>query len=159
MDENTKNIKQKKIQTAQTRLNRIDVITMENGKAAALRLRKKRKSKEPEFLRQNWFRFPSLGRKWRAPIGKRNKLRKHIKGKGYLPKAGYGSPLAAKGLHPSGLAEARVFNESDLQKMDPKTDCARIASCVGGKKRIAITKKARQMKIRVLNPGVAEEKK
>lgn len=126
-------------------------------KASALRLRKRQKSRKPEFLRQNWFRFPSLGKKWRAPIGKRNKLRKHIKNKGFLPKSGYGSPLAVKGFHPSGLMETRVFNENELQGINPKTECARIASGVGKKKRIEIIKKAEQMKIRVLNPSVQKE--
>lgn len=129
---------------------------MENKKPDAMKLRMKMKRKKPQFLRQNWFRFPSLGLKWRAPIGKRNKLRKHIKGKGFLPKAGYGSPLAAKGLHPSGLVEARVFNAADLQKINPATGCARIASAVGGKKKAEIIKKAAEMKIRVLNPGEAK---
>lgn len=118
-----------------------------------LKLRRRQKRKKPEFLRQNWFRFPSLGKKWRAPIGKRNKLRKHIKGKGFLPKSGYGSPSSAKGLHPSGLAEVRVFNETDFGKMNTKTQCIRIASGVGKKKRLEIIKKAAEMKIRVLNPG------
>lgn len=126
---------------------------------SALNLRRKRKLKKPEFLRQNWFRFPSLGKKWRAPIGKRNKLRKHIKGKGFLPKAGYGSPSAAKGLHPSGLSEVRVFNENGLQDINPETGCARIASGVGRKKRTEIVRKAEQMKIRVLNPGAGKEEK
>ncbi len=130
---------------------------MEN-KSNQMNLRRKMKRKKPYFLRQNWFRFPSLGMKWRAPIGKRNKLRKHIKGKGFLPKAGYGSPISVKGLHPSGLAEIRVFNENDLQKLDPKMNCARIASAVGRKKKAEIIRKAAEMKIRVLNPGKQEAK-
>ncbi len=130
---------------------------MEN-KTNQMKLRKRIKGKKPDFLRQNWFRFPSLGMKWRAPIGKRNKLRKHIKGKGYLPKAGYGSPLSVKGFHPSGLMETRVFNENDLQKINPKAGCARIASGVGKRKKAEIIKKAAEMKIRVLNPGKAEAK-
>ncbi len=124
---------------------------MENKKTSQMNLRRKMKRKKPDFLRQNWFRFPSLGMKWRAPIGKRNKLRKHIKGKGFLPKAGYGSPLSVKGLHPSGLMEIRVFNANDLKKINPQQQCARIASAVGKKKRMEITKAAAEMKIRVLN--------
>lgn len=134
------------------------MIIMENKKQNALKLRMKRKRSKPEFLRQNWFRFPSLGMKWRAPIGKRNKLRKHIKGKGYLPKAGYGSPASVKGFHPSGLMETRVFNAADLQKINPAAGCARIASGVGKKKRMEIIKKSAEMKIRVLNPGRLEAK-
>ncbi|TRZ54106.1 50S ribosomal protein L32e [archaeon] len=128
---------------------------MEN-KTSQMKLRMKQKRRKPDFLRQNWFRFPSLGMKWRAPIGKRNKLRKHIKGKGFLPKAGYGSPASVKGMHPSGLMEIRVFNADGLQKINPATGCARIASGVGKKKRMEIIKKAAETKIRVLNPGRVE---
>ena len=35
-----------------------------------LKLRRKLKRKKPEFLRQNWFRFPKLGEKWRRPRGR-----------------------------------------------------------------------------------------
>ncbi len=129
----------------------MNVIIMNKEKMSGLRLRRRQKRKKPDFLRQNWFRFPSLGMKWRSPIGKRNKLRKHIKGKGFLPKAGYGSPLSVKGLHPSGLRELRIFNENDLQKINPQQQCVRIASAVGKKKRMEITKAAAEMKIRVLN--------
>lgn len=130
---------------------------MEN-KTNQMKLRKRIKGRKPEFLRQNWFRFLSLGMKWRAPIGKRNKLRKHIKGKGFLPKAGYGSPASVKGFHPSGLIETRVFNADGLQKINPATGCARIASGVGKKKRLEIIRKAAETKIRVLNPGRLEAK-
>lgn len=124
-----------------------------------IKLRKKLKRKKPDFFRQNWFRFPSIGKKWRAPIGKRNKLRKHIKGKGFLPKPGYGSPVTAKNLHPSGFKEVLIFNESGLNEINAKTECARIASVVGKRKRLGIIKKAAEMKIRVLNPGVVKEEK
>jgi len=128
------------------------------SKSNQMKLRKRIKGRKPQFLRQNWFRFPSLGMKWRAPIGKRNKLRKHIKGKGFLPKAGYGSPASVKGFHPSGLIETRVFNADELQKINAATGCARIASGVGKKKRMEIIKKAAETKIRVLNPGRVEAK-
>lgn len=132
---------------------------MENKKPNALKLRMKQKRKKPEFLAQNWFRFPSLGKKWRAPIGKRNKLRKHIKAKGFLPKAGYGSPSAVRGFHPSGFEEIRVFNLSDLQKINPQKQCARIAAGVGNRKKTEMVKKAGELKIRVLNPGAAKAEK
>ncbi len=117
------------------------------------KLHLKMKRSKPAFLRQNWFRFPSLGKKWRAAKGNQNKLRMHIKGKGFLPTVGYGSPKEVRGLHPSGLKEALVFNLNDMGKLDPKAQCARIGSSVGKKKRQEMVKKAGELKIRVLNPG------
>ncbi len=117
----------------------------------ALKLREKMKRKKPEFMRQNWFRFPSLGKKWRAPKGNQSKLRMHKKGKGFLPHPGYGSPSAARGLHPSGLKEVLVQNSNGLNAVDNKKQCVRIASTVGNKKRQEIVKRAEELKIKVLN--------
>lgn len=124
-----------------------------------LTLRRRQKRKKPEFLRQNWFRFPSLGKKWRAAKGNQNKLRMHIKGKGFEPHPGYGSPALVRGSHPSGLKEIRVFNAKGLEGVDPKKYCIRIASSVGKKKKLEITKKAQELKIRVLNPAKVETAK
>ncbi|HIQ50214.1 MAG TPA: 50S ribosomal protein L32e [Nanoarchaeota archaeon] len=117
-----------------------------------LKIRRIMKRKKPEFLRQNWFRFPRLGEKWRRPKGRHSKLRRHEKGKGFLPHPGYGSPALVRGLHPSGLKEVRVFNVNDLEGLDPKIHAVRIASQVGKKKRIEIMKKAQELGLRVLNP-------
>lgn len=117
-----------------------------------LRIRRLMKRKKPDFLRQNWFRFPRLGEKWRRPKGRHSKLRKHEKNRGFLPKPGYGSPALVRGLHPSGLKEVRVFNARELEGLDPKTHAVRIAAQVGKKKRIEIMKKAQELGIRVLNP-------
>jgi large subunit ribosomal protein L32e len=117
-----------------------------------LRLRRILKRKKPEFLRQNWFRFKKLGEKWRRPRGRHSKLRRHIKGKGFIPHPGYGSPRAVRGLHPSGLEEVRIFNPSQLEGLDPNKHAVRIAAQVGMKKRIEIMKKASELGLRVLNP-------
>lgn len=124
----------------------------------SLKLRLARKRKKPVFLRQNWFRFPSLGKKWRAAKGNQNKLRMHRKGKGFMPHPGYGSPKAVKGLHPSGLEEVRVFNKEDLSKIDAKKQCARIAASVGNRKYMEISKKASEKGIRILNQRKIESK-
>ncbi len=123
-----------------------------------LKLRRILKRKKPDFLRQEWFRFPRLGKKWRRPKGRHSKLRKHVKNKGYLPKPGYGSPVSVRGLHPSGLEEVRVFNPQEVKNLNPKTQAVRIASSVGMKKRIEIMKIANELGIRVLNPVKLENK-
>lgn len=124
-----------------------------------LKLRLRAKRKKPVFLRQNWFRFPSLGKKWRAAKGNQNKLRMHIRDKGFMPDPGYGSPAAVRGFHPSGLEEMRVFNAEQLEKVEPKRYAVRIAGSVGKKKRLEIMKKAESLKIKILNPTKIEEKK
>ena len=121
-----------------------------------LKLRRKLKRKKPEFLRQNWFRFPKLGEKWRRPRGRHSKLRRHFKGKGFMPDPGYGSPKEVRGLHPSGLREVRVFNVKDLEGLDPNVHAVRIAAQVGMKKRIEIMKRAQERGLRVLNPVKVE---
>ncbi len=122
-----------------------------------LRLRRLIKRKKPDFLRQNWFKYPRLGEKWRRPKGRHSKLRRHMKHKGFLPKPGYGSPSLVKGLHPSGLEEVRVFRPEDLKNLDPKIHGIRIASQVGKKKRLEIMKVAKEKGFRVFNPVKGEE--
>ena len=119
------------------------------------------KTKKPKFLRQEWFRLVSLGKKWRRPRGKQSKLRKHIKGKGFIPNVGYGTPKAVRGLHPSGLKEILVSNLNQINDIDPKKQCIRMARTVGIKKRIEIMNIAKEKEIRVLNPQrtVKPEKK
>jgi large subunit ribosomal protein L32e len=117
-----------------------------------LELRRILKRKKPEFLRQNWFRFKKLGEKWRRPKGLHSKLRRHFKGKGFLPKPGYGSPSLVKGLHPCGLKEVRVFRVEDLEALNPNEHAVRIASQVGKKKRMEIMKVAKERGLKVLNP-------
>ena len=119
-----------------------------------LKFRKILKSKKPKFLRQNWFRLKRLGKKWRRPKGRHSKLRRSFKAKGFKPNPGYGSPKSVRGFHPCGLREVLVFRPQDLEKIDPKTECVRISSSVGKKKRMEILKKAEELKIKVLNKGV-----
>jgi large subunit ribosomal protein L32e len=80
-----------------------------------------------------------------------SKLRRKEEDKGFLPRPGYGAPVALRGLHPSGFKEVLVANVNDLQKIDPKKDAARIRGTVGKKKRMDILKAAEEMKIKVLN--------
>jgi large subunit ribosomal protein L32e len=51
-----------------------------------------------------------------------------------------------------------ISSLSDLNKIDAKIQAAKISSTVGKRKRMEILKKASEMKIKVLNPGVEAEK-
>jgi len=122
-----------------------------------LRVRRILKSKKPEFKRYCWNKKLRLRNKsWRRPRGLHNKLRLRYGGKksGRIPvNIGFGSPKAVRGLHPSGYEEVIVFNVLDLEKIDPSKQVARIASCVGMKKRLMIEDKAKELGIKILNPS------
>jgi len=69
-------------------------------------------------------------------------------------KVGYSRPKATRGFHPSGLKEILVSRPSDLEKVDSKTQVARIAHTVGESKRVLIIEEAKKRDIRILNPGL-----
>ena len=103
------------------------------------------------FLRQEWFRFPRLGEKWRRPRGMHSKMRRHVQYRPNVVSIGYRGPKQVRGLHPSGFQEVMVFNADQLDSVDPKVQAVRIGSSVGFKKRQVIEKKADELGIRVLN--------
>lgn len=102
------------------------------------------------FRRQNW-RLARLAATWRAPRGAQSKQRIGLKARGALPQAGYGSPRATRGLHPSGLRELLVFNPEQLAAL-PAGTCVRIAAGVGRLKRLQIQECARRLGIVIVNP-------
>ena len=115
--------------------------------------------KKPAFLRQEWFRHGNVRRKWlkwRTPRGNKSKLRRHFLGKGFIPSSGYGAPAETWMLHPSGLREVMVNNLGELSGVDAGTQAVRIAGGVGGLNRLAIQKKAEELKLKVLNPKKIE---
>ncbi len=105
----------------------------------------------PQFLRQEWFRFPRLGEKWRRPRGQHSKMRRHVSYRPVVVSIGYRGPKAARDLHPSGFREVMVYNPDQLEGVDPKVEAVRIGSSVGFKKRQAIEARADELGIRVLN--------
>ncbi len=119
---------------------------------SALKIRNNIKKKTPNFKRQEWHRYKRLGKAWRKPRGLHSKTRKH---KGFRQKVvsiGYGSPARTRNLHSSGFKEVLVYNVKDLEKIDPKSQAARVGHSVGTRKRIVIEEKAEEKGIRVLNP-------
>ncbi|MDK2795684.1 MAG: large subunit ribosomal protein L32e [Archaeoglobaceae archaeon] len=124
---------------------------------ALLRLRKRLKSRKPEFRRYCWDRKLKLRRKsWRKPRGLDNAMRIEYGGKWSgrkRVKVGFKSPSAVRGLHPSGYEDVLVYSPKEIEKLDPKRHAVRIASCVGLRKRLEIEKKANEMGFKVLNPS------
>ena len=112
------------------------------------------KRKKPDFVRQESWRYKRVDKSWRKPRGIDSKMRKEVKGWPAKVKVGYRGPRAARGLHPSAYKEVLVYNVDDLSGINPKIEAIRIAHTVGARKRAEILSKARELGIRVLNPGV-----
>jgi len=120
-------------------------------------LRKKVKSKKPEFRRQESWRYKRVKENWRRPRGIDSKMRRKVKGWPATVNIGYRGPKLARGLHPSALREVLVYNSDDLREINPETEAIRIAHTVGARKRAEILSRARELGIHVLNPGVTVE--
>jgi len=111
---------------------------------------------KPQFNRQDYHKKKRTPKSWRRPRGKLSKQRRGIDGKGDTVQAGFRSPTAVRGKHPSGFEEVRVHNADDLSDVDGDREAVRIASSVGGRKRERIEDQAEESGIRVLNPTYEE---
>ena len=116
-----------------------------------LKIRKKIKNRTPNFYREEWFRYKRLGKSWRKPDGISSKMRRNFKYRPKMVRVGFRGPKETRGYHPSGFQEVIVYNVNDLEKINPKTQAARIGGSIGTKKREDIQKKAEELDIRVLN--------
>lgn len=111
---------------------------------------------KPAFKRQDHHMKKRTPESWRRPRGNLSKQRRGVKGKGQTVESGYRTPKAARGRHPSGFEEVRVFNTDDLDGVDGDTQAVRIASSVGARKRERIEETAEDAGVRVLNPTYVE---
>ncbi|MEF8888080.1 MAG: 50S ribosomal protein L32e [Haloarculaceae archaeon] len=130
--------------------------TPELGEEAERLLTQRRRVSKPKFNRQDHHKKKRVSTSWRRPRGQLSKQRRGIKGKGDTVGAGFRSPKAVRGLHPSGFEEVRVHNVDDLEGVDGDREAVRIASTVGGRKRERIEDEAEERGIRVLNPTYEE---
>ena len=127
------------------------------AKERALRKRERIKDKKPDFRRQESWRYKRVEESWRRPRGIDSKMRKKVKGWPRSVEVGYRGPKKTRGLHPSGYAEALVYNVDDVEKVDPKTQAIRIARTVGARKRVEISASAEERGIHILNPREMKE--
>jgi len=116
------------------------------------RLIRVRSERRARFKRDGYGKKKQLSASWRRPRGLQSKQRAQKKAKGAHPTAGYGSPVAIRGLHPSGYQDILVFTPSELTGLDPETQAIRIGGTVGNKKREVMQDLARAAGLKILNP-------
>jgi large subunit ribosomal protein L32e len=126
-----------------------------DGEEARLLTQRAREGK-PAFNRQDHHKKKRVKSSWRKPRGNLSKQRLGVKGKGATVEAGFRTPTAVRGRHPSGFEEVRVHRPADLEDVDPDREAVRIASAVGARKRERIEDLAAEKEIRVLNPTYEE---
>jgi len=110
-----------------------------------------RVDKGATFKRDGYGKKKQLSDSWRKPRGQHNKQREQKKAKGALPKPGFGSPIAVRGMHPSGFFEVLVSSVKELEGIDPKTHAIRIGATVGERTRVGLQEKALAAGFKVLN--------
>ena len=103
----------------------------------------------PKFGRQNRFKA-RVGDAWRKPRGIDNQMRVGRKGFGALPRIGYGTPRAERGMHPSGVREVLVATLKELDAVE-KGVAVRLSGTLGGRKRKILSEAAKKKSIRILN--------
>jgi large subunit ribosomal protein L32e len=116
------------------------------------RLIQVRSDKSARFKRDGAGKKKQLTDSWRKPRGLHSKKRIQKKAKGPLPSPGFGSPVAVRGMHPSGYREVRIFTPAELEGLDPSADAIRIGASVGNRKRLVIQEQALSAGLKVLNP-------
>jgi len=117
----------------------------------ALKRRRELDARRPDFYRSEYYKALRMGLKWRKPRGKQSKMRLCAYYRPRIVSIGYGTPSAARHLHPSGFRERLVRNVTDVKDVDPKTTAIRVHHAVGTRKRAAIIEEADKLEIRVLN--------
>ncbi|HJX55387.1 MAG TPA: 50S ribosomal protein L32e [Methanoregula sp.] len=122
------------------------------------RLIQVRVDKGAAFKRDGYGKKRQLSDSWRKPRGQHNKQREQKKAKGALPKPGFGSPIAVRGMHPSGFFEVLISSVKELEGIDPKTHAVRIGATVGDRTRSGLQEKALGAGFKVLNARSASIK-
>jgi large subunit ribosomal protein L32e len=112
------------------------------------------KRKKPSFLRNDWHKKIKLGstvkknRKWRMGRGRHNKIRLNRKGHPGRPKIGYSEDRDLRDKI-DGFVVVRIENLTDLENVGKEEGI--IIGKVGKKKREDLIKKAKELKIKILN--------
>jgi large subunit ribosomal protein L32e len=134
----------------------VSTLDMDSESRRLFNVRKVQKGKKPQFKRAACHKFKRLDSNWRRPRGTQGKQRRKYVSKGAIAQVGYGSPAAVKGLHPSGYSDVLISSLAELELVDASFEAIRIAATIGAKKKAVILEKAKELGIKVLNPGRSE---
>jgi len=106
--------------------------------------------KKPNFIRQdsNKYNFQSG---WRKPRGLQSKLRLRKKGHSKIPKVGYGSPKATKGLDKFNLMPVLISNIKEIKSINRDSNSIILSSKMGNKSKIKILEECKKLNIQILN--------
>lgn len=104
------------------------------------------------FTRKDTHKKARLPVTWRKPKGITNKKRLNRKGHTPNVRTGYGTKQDDRNKT-QGLQRVLVQNISQLKEINPKTQCAIIAS-VGKKKKMELLKEAQTLKIKIVDLNV-----
>jgi large subunit ribosomal protein L32e len=116
-----------------------------------LSLRRKLKRAKPVFKRHEANKRQRLkNSSYRRPKGYTSAKKRNMRGRGKIPAHGYQSPLAVRGLHPSGLNILNVSSLKDLELVT-KDSIIVISSRMGLKKKYELAKKLVDKKVRIAN--------
>ena len=121
-------------------------------KRRLLNIRKQQKRAKPDFIRQESWRYKRVKPSWRRPRGIDSKMRSERKGWPASVKVGYRSPKRVRGFHPSGFEEIMIYNEYDLDFVNPSNQVVRIGHTVSRKKRVLIVQRADELGVYIVNP-------
>lgn len=122
-----------------------------DDKERLLRIREKKKRKNPSFQGPESWRLKRVKSSWRKPDGIDSAMRHHKRGWPKIVKVGYRTPKEVRGLTRNGMEEVLIHNVDELEAIDNETQVGRIASAVGMKKKISITNRADELEIKLLN--------
>lgn len=113
------------------------------------------KKRTKAFTRHRYEMFPQLSSSWRKPRGEDSPVRRRYKGQKAMPNKGYGSDRTTKFIHPSGFKHFPIASVADLQMllMQNRKYAGIINHTVGAKTRKAITRRAQELDVRLVNPS------
>jgi len=111
-----------------------------------------------KFYRNKWWKFPKFRNNpsWRRPKGSDNPMRLRLKGQPPTVSVGYRNPKMIRGLHPSGLVPVVIHSVKDLKALSPTEVIVYIGGDVGGRRRMEIINKARELGFTIANGGVRD---
>ncbi len=120
-------------------------------KETLLEVRREAKRRKPKFIRVDAHKHKRLDKVWRRPKGRHTKMREQKRGARKRVEPGFRSPALVRGLSRSGYEQVIVYNLSDLEALNPKTQAALLSRQMGTKKKVDVVKAAIENNITLLN--------